>query len=196
MPLKACVLPLCIPYFAFPDVQTSHWSMLATQHLPRQLPGATTAGMLMAASRTQIPALRSCSASQLGQSWADQKAFCTTHRLAGGEPSFPGCNCQDCQCSSDRLRLSLSAGKHLAGCLCPAGRPVTTLHFTEWAGGSLVPVSRQGLDLLQWPFATAPVTLSCSMLLQDAAADAAQSGQVGPVSLVASAMAPTAASHQ
>ena len=66
--------------------------MLATQHLPRQLPWATTAvallpgtGMLMVASRTGAPALRCYSASQLGRRWAAQKPFCTMQSPAGGD---------------------------------------------------------------------------------------------------------------
>ena len=35
------VPPVCIPRFAFSDAQARHLSMLATQHLPQQLPWAT-----------------------------------------------------------------------------------------------------------------------------------------------------------
>lgn len=90
------VCHLCASHcFAYFDAQTRHSSTLATPHLPRQLPWDPTAvaplpgaGMLMAASRTGVPALRRCSASQLGRSWAAQKPFCTMQSLAGREAAF------------------------------------------------------------------------------------------------------------
>ena len=45
--------------------------------------------------------------------------------------------------------------------------------------GSLVPVLQQGLELQQLPFATRTVSPYCLMLVQTAAADAAESGRWG-----------------
>ena len=66
--------------------------MLGTQHPPRPLPWGTSAVaplpgtvMLTAASRTGVPALHRCSASQLAHCSAAQTPFCTTQSPAGKE---------------------------------------------------------------------------------------------------------------
>ena len=174
------VPPVCIPRFAFSDAQARHLSMLATQHLPRQLPWAT-----------RVPALHHCSASQLVRSWAAQKPFCTMQSPAGGEPL-------------SRVQLQgLSVQQRLAEALIVGGQAPGWLPVPSWADLSMMLQLQSGWvgsllsSLQQW----AVCNRTCRPQLLDACAQrrcrCSKVRQVGPVSLVVAAVpTPTAASRQ